>query len=661
MAWLRVDLLLVLTGTMLLVSVQGWGRISNSELLKFYETGVWSEPFSFTADEDDSYDFNNHKGKILEESESVAVNEPSPTEEAILDVAGVSASPEEALQEAEDDDYDNDKDEALDEVEGLATIEMLDPFTGHEDGKSTDVSNQPDVKQSEFHVEFVDAPPRSWVGCTNSEGIKVVCSEDGFQITLPTGRLSGIKVLGYTNISVEDAPEYCGYHLIRNKNILAVHFSGCNVRNVEDVYSLQLSVIVSGQTQVFRAFCVDDRKFASGHFPPTFDKRTKCSKPAVAPPNAVDPRLLRCIHRSTASPATTKNPAAVALGKWFRRTSVPPTTTAVPVKLNYRNGMLWPPKPHNCAVDAGEQISCGHSGISLSDCEKNGCCMDMYKKNCYYPLDECTADRHFVFAIRHDCAVIPVDPRKLVVPGSPRCKPVIVNNEVAIFKIKLGDCGVHSYEVGGMKIYLMEVHTAVDSLNLKYGIISRTDPVRFIIECRYSKHESAVADPSVASVGYMVKTSTSDLPSSIISSGLYEVELKIAKDHTYSSYYPTYHQPLQVLLGHPVHLELNLKSYKPDAVILVNYCLAYPRTAKNALVLIHEGCANPNDPTVSLLKVGDLPTSRHQRRFKVEAFQFMDQKTNKYLDEEIYFMCSAEVCIPSEKPCEERCFDGNVL
>lgn len=46
-------------------------------------------------------------------------------------------------------------------------------------------------------------------------------------------------------------------------------------------------------------------------------------------------------------------------------------------------------------------------------------------------------------------------------------------------------------------------------------------------------------------------------------------------------------------------------------------------------------CANPNDQNVSILQVSDLPKNRYQRRFTVKAFQFMDQKTNKYLDEEV--------------------------
>lgn len=142
---------------------------------------------------------------------------------------------------------------------------------------------------------------------------------------------------------------------------------------------------------------------------------------------------------------------------------------------------------------------------------------------------------------------------------------------------------------------------------------------RFLIECRYNKWGTA---QSMASVGYMVKTPPSSMPSSVISNSLYGVELRIAKgwalhsfqqttvdrldklcwcedwlnafcfiptDETYSSFYDHHHQPLWLLLGRPVYLELRLSSPNADAIILVNYCLAYPRSAKNALVLIYEG------------------------------------------------------------------------
>lgn len=58
---------------------------------------------------------------------------------------------------------------------------------------------------------------------------------------------------------------------------------------------------------------------------------------------------------------------------------------------------------------------------------------------------ECTGDQHFVFAIRYDSASIPVDLTKLVIPGNTNCKPVIVNDKVAIFKFKVTECGARTY------------------------------------------------------------------------------------------------------------------------------------------------------------------------------------------------------------------------
>lgn len=38
-----------------------------------------------------------------------------------------------------------------------------------------------------------------------------------------------------------------------------------------------------------------------------------------------------------------------------------------------------------------------------------------------------------------------MDPSKLVIPGHPECKPVIVNDKVAIFKFQVTECGARVY------------------------------------------------------------------------------------------------------------------------------------------------------------------------------------------------------------------------
>ncbi|CAJ1083395.1 zona pellucida sperm-binding protein 4-like isoform X2 [Xyrichtys novacula] len=565
-------LLVVLVGALLLVSVQGWERINDTELMNLYQRGEWGQ-----------------------------------TQGTVTDFSSSSEEDEEIPEEVYPD------------FDGEATSENSDPFAGH--GFQVDTGDSgprlwASGHEGGYHVEFEDppeinwaggdgddmgfaeAPPRSWTSSStpSSSGMDVVCSDDGFQITLPTDQLSEVKVLGLKDLlSITDAPESCGYEVNFFTNTLSVPYTGCNVKHT-DGYTLQLLYEDAfGQTQVATASCEEGPSSSSGLLPRTSTGK-KCNNPTT------------------------------------------------------------PSKAQNCAVATGERVTCGQSGISTADCEKMGCCVDSSSSACYYPMDECTGDQHFVFAIRSNSASVPIDPTKLVIPASPSCKPVIVNDKVAIFKFKVTECGARAYMVGETKIYLAEVQTTVQALNLKYGIITRSDPLRFMVECRYGK--SGGTPQSLASVGYMVKTPTSSLPSQVISNGLYGVQLRIAKDSTYKSYFPTNHQPLKLLLGNPVYLELRLKSPKPDAAILVNYCIAYPRSAKNALVLVYEGCANPHDPSVSILKVSDLPKNRHQRRFVVKAFQFMDQKTNKYLDEEIYFMCSSEVCRTAEKKCEERCFDG---
>ncbi|XP_061670199.1 zona pellucida sperm-binding protein 1-like isoform X2 [Syngnathoides biaculeatus] len=270
--------------------------------------------------------------------------------------------------------------------------------------------------------------------------------------------------------------------------------------------------------------------------------------------------------------------------------------------------------------------------------------------------EQCTVDLHFVFIIRSTYESWHLDPTRLVIPGT-KCRPVVANADFAIFKFKVTECGTRTYDIGMTRFYLAEVQTLVRALNLKYGIITRMDPLRFLLECRYSLADRD--QQPFASVGYMVKIPSRDLPSSIPSDGLYGVQLRIATDETFSTFLPSF-PTLRYILTKPVYLELSLLSPKPNASILVKYCLAYPQSAKNALVLVYEGCANPNDPNVAILQVSNLHQNRHQRHFEVKAFQFMDVKTKRYLDEQIHFMCSSEVCWSDEKTCEERCFDGKV-
>ncbi|XP_062866915.1 uncharacterized protein LOC134329560 [Trichomycterus rosablanca] len=315
------------------------------------------------------------------------------------------------------------------------------------------------------------------------------------------------------------------------------------------------------------------------------------------------------------------------------------------------------PSSHECSLPIEQRLPCGPSSVGATECRELGCCFSPVTSTCYYPMDECTSDRHFVFSIPATLMDPPLLPTLLVAAGNTSCTPQRVVKGLALFKIPLDGCGAHKYEVGKTVIYMLEILNKLQSLSLNYGTITRDSPFRLLVECRY-------LPGSVASVGYLVKSPS--LGPSIQAQGVFGVQLRIAKDQQYSSYYPQYHRPLRKLLGKPLYLEVRLLNPPdPSAVLLVHYCVAYPRSAQSAWVLIYDGCPNPFD-LISTHEPPQVPPedmANHVRRFTVNTFQFLqsgkidENPGEEEEEEEIYFMCATEVCLPSEGPCVEGCFD----
>ncbi|XP_039510133.1 zona pellucida sperm-binding protein 4-like [Pimephales promelas] len=451
--------------------------------------------------------------------------------------------------------------------------------------------------------------------------LAVYCNNNTMKVILPSGSLSQVKILGFAIIeNVLEAPAACGYSLTQGhgRNILVVDYTGCHVTLEDGHYTLRvLYPNEAGKLDVATLSCDANQSLTASLKRLNVRSDQTCAKLPLAQPSQ----------------------------------SSPPQSPPNLFPLNSKSG--------GCIISADQRVSCSTSGIMQEECLTIGCCFDAMTSVCYYPMDECTADKNFVFAVHNDFINFPVNPMSLIVAGKTGCKPVISNKDLAIFKFSVTECGTRSYVIGETTIYLAEVQTLIKVRNLKYGVISRDNPIRLMVECRYQKHSAdpLLSRPVLASAGYMVRSPS--LPPYLLSEGLFGVQLLISEDETFTKFYPQCHQPLHVLLGKPVYLELRLRSPKPTATLLVHYCVAYPRSAKSALVLLFEGCPNPLDSgNTSILYVKHLPQNQYQRRFEIKAFQFMDLSTNKYLNEEIYFMCSTEVCMPSGSPCADTCFDG---
>ncbi|XP_074545783.1 uncharacterized protein LOC141805012 [Halichoeres trimaculatus] len=304
-----------------------------------------------------------------------------------------------------------------------------------------------------------------------------------------------------------------------------------------------------------------------------------------------------------------------------------------------------------CNLPSEQRLPCGHGSVSRPQCLSMGCCFNKHSPACYYPMDECTIDRHFVFSVPASLTEPPLSPAQLVAAGNSSCTPQRVTSDYALFKIPMDGCGTRRVMVGKTMIYLVEVVNKVQTISLNYGTITRDSPVRLLVECRYVPN-------TVLSVSYLVKTPT--LGPEIQTQGMFGVQLRIAKDAMYSSYHPQYHQPLQMLLGKPLYLEVRLlNNPDPNLVLLVHFCVAYPRSGKAVWLLLYNGCPNPLDPAPKQAVLFDPPPPSPQaqtRRFTISTFQFLPDGEFKDPDEEIYFMCSTEVCSPKNGPCVEGCF-----
>ncbi|XP_013885364.1 uncharacterized protein LOC106533556 [Austrofundulus limnaeus] len=313
--------------------------------------------------------------------------------------------------------------------------------------------------------------------------------------------------------------------------------------------------------------------------------------------------------------------------------------------------VVTPRSKHECNLQPEYRLPCGSSSISQTECLSMGCCFNKHPPACYYPMDECTIDRHMIFSVPSSLTDPPLSPARLVAASNSTCIPQRATAEYALFKIPMDGCGTRRVVLGKTVVYMVEVTNMVQKVRLNYGTITRDSPVRLLVECRY-------VPGTVLSVGYVVKTPT--FGPEIHTQGVFGVQLRIAKDAEYSSYYPQYHQPLHMLLGKPLHLEVRLlNSPDPSLVLLVHFCVAYPRSGKAVWVLLYNGCPNPLDPAPPETVFSDPTPSSPQsqtRRFNIRTFQFLPDGDFQDINEEIYFMCSTEICSPLDGPCVEGCF-----
>nr|XP_020480596.1 zona pellucida sperm-binding protein 4-like [Monopterus albus] len=319
------------------------------------------------------------------------------------------------------------------------------------------------------------------------------------------------------------------------------------------------------------------------------------------------------------------------------------------IKRSSESSRLTPtPLPGNCDTERALRVACGHQSVSREACYKLGCCYDAHDSTCYYKLNACSLDGHFVFSVKATDTEPPIDPSSLSVKDQPQCSPVLITQDTAVFKIGIMDCGAKMKVDRDVMIYELEVQ----ELHAKRA--TKQSPFSLQVQCEYD-----AADLERAADLRSLHAATNPPP--VVALGTINVQMRIATDASFTSFFPNDQLPLTLPLREPVYVEVSIAQPSPDSTLAlrVQDCFAYPASRYSVWTLIYEGCGNPLDNMKSSVPVdheGKTTSHSQIRRFDVKTFAFLDPQTGHPSVEEMYFYCWVEICTDDDDDdCAQQC------
>ncbi|XP_045928828.1 zona pellucida sperm-binding protein 4-like [Micropterus dolomieu] len=328
--------------------------------------------------------------------------------------------------------------------------------------------------------------------------------------------------------------------------------------------------------------------------------------------------------------------------QWFR------VNISCPLIKTYseRTRLIPTPLPRNCDLHRPLRVNCGPQRISGDTCNKLGCCYDAQDLICYYRLDTCSLDGHFVFSVKATDRDPPVDLSSLMVKDQPQCFPMITTPDMAVFKIGVTDCGAKMTVNGDVTFYEVEVE------ELLTESVTKKLPFSLQVQCAYDASDlkrAAALQPLYAVTN----------PPPVVALGTIKVQMRMAKDASFTSFFPKEQLPLTMPLREATYVEISIAQPSPDPTLSlrVRDCFAYPASEHSVWTLLYDGCPNPSDNMRSSVPVDHMgkTTSLSQvRRFDVKTFAFLDPLTGQPSVEEIYFYCWVEICA-NDDHCAQSC------
>uniref|UniRef100_A0A8C4T895 Zona pellucida sperm-binding protein 4 n=1 Tax=Erpetoichthys calabaricus TaxID=27687 RepID=A0A8C4T895_ERPCA len=316
-----------------------------------------------------------------------------------------------------------------------------------------------------------------------------------------------------------------------------------------------------------------------------------------------------------------------------------------------------------CAVAASEKLPCGgSSSITQADCEANNCCYDSSSSTspCYYANDvtvQCTLDGQFVVVVSENVTLPSLDlgSIQLVDSSSPSCSPVTSLSSFVVYQFPVNACGSTVQLAGGNVTYQNTMSAAITVSSGPQGSITRDSVYKLFFQCTYSGSQDVQVEADVYTVAP---------PLPVVEQGPFDLELVIATDPTYGSYYVDADYPVTKTLRDPVAVEVHIMNRTdPNLVLTLGDCWVTPGPSASSQPqwsLLVNGCPYTGDNYLTSLVTVDSTSGvaypSHYKRFVFEMFAFVDPVAQQALAEKIFMYCVAAACYPSATdPCTQSC------
>ncbi|KAL2303049.1 hypothetical protein Nmel_010508 [Mimus melanotis] len=270
----------------------------------------------------------------------------------------------------------------------------------------------------------------------------------------------------------------------------------------------------------------------------------------------------------------------------------------------------------------------------------------------------CTPDGQFSIAVSRHVTLPPValDSVQLASGHSTGCVPVLTNNAFVVYQFPLSACGTSFQMTGDQAIYENELVASRDVKTGNLGSVTRDSIFRLHVRCSYSI--------SGSSVPLSVQVFTLPPFPAVSQTGPLSLDLRVASDGSYTSYYTDSDYPVVKTLRDPVYAEVRiLQRTDPDLILVLHHCWGTPNPNPQQQLqwpILVDGCPYAGDSYQTQLMppsfTSGLLFPSHYQRFTLYTFTFVDSTSQEKLSGLVYLHCSASVCHRSVKEsCVTTC------